>query len=228
MHTHPGDRRQQIIVAGESHIQDRKFFATVYEEMDSLDVGYAFYTFFKHRDLGEWTPASEPPTNAKGKTIACCIKKSHTFLNEFFVDMDWIISYIPQYKTWSSFLKKIEAHVMARGDRKGQLRIRIEYQIFYGLYRAFMKANYPASRARNIDTFCKETALLGICKSDKRQSVNKNNYVVVDLFYQSLSAMWKNEYPTVPFHVWDSVINRKEFMDNLTKFQVVQNKFTND
>ena len=142
--------------------------------------------------------------------------------------MDWVTNYIPQYTPFSTFLKKIQAHVMERGDRKGQLRIRIEYQLFYGLYRAFMKANYPASRARNIDTFLKETALLGVGKSCKRQQVNKNNYVVVDVFYQTLVAMWKNEYPTVPFHVWDSELNRKEFMDNLTKFQVVQTKFTDN
>jgi len=221
LHTHPGDRRQQIFIAADTHIQDRPFFAKVYEEVERLDVGYAFYQYFKNRDLGEWDPSFDPPTNAKGMTIAACIKKSHTFLNEFFVEMDWLTNYIPTGKPWSTFLSKIEAKVVQRGERKGELRIRIEYQTFYCFYRAFMKGNYPSSRARNIDTFLKETAILGVCKSTKRQQVNKNNYIVVDIYYALFSKLWVKEYPDIPLLAWDSEIKRDRFLNKLLKCQVM-------
>ena len=230
--THPGDRRQQILEAADTHIQDRKFFGKVYEEIDSLDVGYAFYTFFKQRDLGEWEPSCNPPSKAKDRTIAACIKKSHTFLNEAFVNSEWLRTNMPAGICWGTFLKKVEVHIMERGGNdwnKGELRIRIEKNLFYGLYKTFMREHYPASKQRNQDTFFKETALLGVGTSDKRQSVNKrSNYFVVDIFYKKFKRFWEKEYPSIPVHEWDSEKEQKKFIKDIEGYQENQNRFVDD
>jgi hypothetical protein len=120
LHTHPGDRRQLILEASDAHKQDREFFGKVYDEIEDLDVGYAFYTFCKERDISKWNPSHNPPTLAKEKTIACCMKKSHIFLNEFFVNKDWVRKYIPQGTPWPNYFRKINAHVMERGGERTQ------------------------------------------------------------------------------------------------------------
>jgi len=218
LHTSPNDRRQQILEADDSHIQDRIFFRKVHDEFADFDIAYAWYQFFKARDLGKWTPACNPPTKAKGKTVVACMKKSHIFMNRFFCGREWLTAYVPSGSGSSSHTKKIEARIKTRGYAK-QLMLRLEQKLFYHQYARFMKENFGASKARNMDTFLKEVEDLGVIVQQKRLSVNARKYHVVDIYYSRLAGVWKKMYPDLEFNTWDSETDRKIFLDTLKTHQ---------
>ena len=80
LHVKPGDRRQLLIEVSDLKLQNRKFFRAASEETRNLDIAHAWYLFFKNKELGEWTPAEDPPGDVKEKTIEHSMVKSHRFI----------------------------------------------------------------------------------------------------------------------------------------------------
>jgi hypothetical protein len=215
LHTHPGDRRQLILEASELHTQDRKFFSKVSEEFKSLDIAHAWYTFLKDRDLNNWHPSIDPPSNAKSKTIEACMVKSHVFMNDFFCDDAWLLAYITEHCRWFKWTAAYQAAFCDKGDYRGKFYIRIEHKRMFLLYRNYMRANYPSSKPRNIDTFFKELERIDIIKYPKRRSLNGKKKHVVDIFFHTFAAKMRTLYPNLEINEWDSVTKPKEFISML-------------
>jgi hypothetical protein len=217
LHTHPGDRRQVILEANTLHLQDRPFFKKLNDDFKTLDLGHAWYWFLKRRELGTWHPSEDPPTAAKSKTVEHCMVKSHSFINDFFCSSDWLLRGIPELTHWAGWTSKYQFSVADKGEHKGKYVLRIEAKRFFVLYKHYVRANYPASRARNIDTFFSETEKVGVVKRPKRRMVNSKKYHCVDVVHDVFKERMSKLYPHFQVHEWDSSEDPKAFMVDLEK-----------
>jgi hypothetical protein len=204
LHCGANDRRQQILEASNKYQQDRPFFRKLNEEFLNLDVAHAWFHFLKNRDIGNWHPSSNPPSSAKGKTLEACMVRAHSFLNEAFCSDSWLLSGIPENAHWCRWTMKYTTGRYDRGVNKGKRYIRIEHKRFFLLYKNYVRANFPSSKVRNIDTFLKETGNVGVPKHPKRLTLNGKKYHVVDLVFENFKTGFEKLYPDMEANTWDS------------------------
>ena len=212
LHIKAGDRRQVIYIANSKYKQDRSFFGPLNDEFQNLDIGHALFMLLKRMDLTGWHPTINPPSDARMRTIAAGMYKSHIFISQFFMNRDWIYRYKSDSLFWG---KDYRAKRQVRGDYAGQLQIRIKSERLYYLFRRFMKESFPSSSVHNLDTFCKEIANVGCIVPEKRQEMyRKNNYMVVDIYFREISRKMQDMYGQT-LEAWDSEENSEKFEKNL-------------
>lgn len=223
LHTHPGDRRQLILEASELHLQDRPFFKKVNSEFRNIDIAHAWYTYLKNRDITDFHPSQDPPSSAKSKTIEACMVKSHIFMNEFFCSDEWILAYITESCAWHRWTKLYQVGYLDKGPNKGEFFIRIEHKRFFYLYKCYMRANYPSSKTRNIDTAFKELHRIGVIRHAKRKKLNDINKHVVEIIYSQFAQQMKIMYPYLEINEWDSETDQAAFIKLLKERQDKKN-----
>ena len=214
LHISPGDRRQLILKASDLKLQDRKFFAQTAAQLENLDIAHAWFTFFKTRDITHFSPNQDPANFAKGETLASCMKKSHMFMRQFFVEDDWFTHYKSphiQLETW------IQCYEIKKNmkQRKGEILLRIEHKRLYLLYKSFVKEMYSCSKPRNSDTFWKELEDMGIKIHPTRLKINRLRKTCVDIYYRDWWTIMKDLYPGLEEKVWSHESNFGQFNSSI-------------
>jgi hypothetical protein len=212
LHIKAGDRRQVIYIANSKYKQDRTFFGPLNDEFQNLDIGHALFTMLKKMDITGWHPTENPPSDARMKTIAAGMYKSHIFISQFFMNRNWTYKYSSDSVFWEQGYR---ARVQVRGDYAGQLQIRIKSTRLYYLFRRYMKESFPSSAVHNLDTFCKEISKVGCVVPEKRQEMyHKNNYMVVDIYFKEISNKMNEMYGQT-LEPWDSEEDIEKFEKTL-------------
>ena len=222
LHIKPTDRRQLIFKVSERKLKDRDFFSRCNDECQDLDIAYAWFTFFKQRDLTHFSPASDPDVAIKGETIASCMVKSHVFMRQFFLG-DWFRCYnkdvLPKF-----WLAEYEVSRNTTSPHKGHIRLRISQKRMYKLYQHFVREFYPQSRARNSDTFWDELVELGITRFPKRRNIKSldgsfRKFFVADIYFPVFKTHMQTLYPGIVITTWLHIEELEEFQTNMKQYQ---------
>ena len=211
LHIQPGNRRQLILKASDLKIQNRLFFRDCAAEMQDLNIAYAWYTFFKQRDITSFNPSSDDPKNTiKGETMASCMKKSHLFMTQFFAEDDWYTCYRPRDVSVNDWVKRVEFKTTV---------FRITKKRMYNLYKFYLKEFFSSSKIRNSDTFWKEVDTLGVELFKKRRKINGINSWGAEVSFSIFEDNMKKLYPGYKFAPWAHVNDYDIFIEGFEKYK---------
>jgi hypothetical protein len=218
LHMRPGSRRQLMIKASTLKLQDRAFFEKLDEEITDLDVGHAWFTFFKNMDLTGWSPQSNPEGDFRGTVVASCMVKSHIFITKFFVE-DWYMLYVPEDASREFWTYGFELSMNKTQPNKNEYRLRMTQKRIYYLYKRFCKEFYSSSKTRDYETFWDEVAELGVIKHPKMRRIHEKQRNVCDIYFSKFKEAFQNLYTGVEFSTWSHEENPDEFLDNISKWE---------
>jgi hypothetical protein len=217
LHISHEDRRQLVYEASEAWLKHLDKFVKLAEELKDLDTCKAWFDFFMTRDLTGWSPKSNPPSDAKAKTILECGVKSHFFIAEFFAEDNWFEVGKPTNIFRCNWIGLYEI-LSFKNKKDGETFIRMDHKRLYQLYRFHMKQAYPSSTVRNSDTFFNELEKVGIVKYEKRRKINNRNKTCCDIVFSAFKKEMKTLYPTFNLGSWFSVDNPKLFQKGFDKY----------
>ena len=219
LHLSPEDRRQLLIEVSDLHLQERDFYKKVDAETENLDIAYAWFQFFKHRDITKFHPSHDPPSHTKAKSIESCMVKAHSFLTKFFSDgEDWPRMYKTPEALFSTWANLYEIKLISKGQFKNQVRLRIETKRFYNLYKRYTQQFYSSSKPRNQDTFFKEIEDGGVIVYKKRKYINSKKKSCVDIYYSRCYTFLIKLYPELKFE-WDHQTDATQVIQQLKQLQ---------
>ena len=167
--------------------------------MRNLDIAYAWYQYFKSRNVEGFNPSTDDPQNTtKGETMASCMKKSHRFMTQCFAEDDWYTCYKHRDTVVADWVKKVE---FFNNDCENPT-FRISRKRLYTLYKSYMKEFFSSSKVRNDDTFWKELKPLGIELWTKRQKINGSSNWGTEISFIKFRDSMKSLYPGYCFAPW--------------------------
>ena len=88
------DRRQVVLGISscwkdKPQLERRQLFDSLYSEFIDFDIGFAWYSFLKQRDISNWHPSMNPPLDFTSQSKIDCMPPYHRFCAEFFVESEW-------------------------------------------------------------------------------------------------------------------------------------------
>jgi hypothetical protein len=197
------DRRIVMYEACPLLKNDRAFWNALYSEFDDSDIGYAWFTFLRNRDIGTYHPDQSHTASSVLKSDAICesMTKSHVFIERLFSEERF---HIPSNLTYLGYtgpqdwFANLHITKQTRGIVKGELFIRMSQNALYKMYANFMKTYFPGSKARNMSTFLTELENVGLDVQKKKQRIRKFTTRVVDCYWSTFSKTYTTLYRQEP------------------------------
>jgi len=216
LYSTPEDRRQLFLEASTHLIQDRTFFKSAFLETQNLDIGKAFFEFFKTRDVTYFDPDANPCQEIKTKAQLSSKPVSLSFVLEFFCISDWYSQYKTPDADRSEWTKLY--------NLKGEV-IRIGADRLHSLYQSFNKQFFPGSRPRNKDTFFDHMRKYKILKT-KRVHINgisSPRVICADLNFQLFKEQVQNLYKGFIVERWAHLDDPGKFNREMKEYSTWNN-----
>ena len=191
--------------------RNRVKFAALRKAMANLDVMKSFFTYCASKDLGDYHPANEATNPFYDETAnqkTANMKSSWVFISQFFSSTDWVTQYKGKYDwntTWCKAYQIDELKQKTDGYEKGAIRIRIEANRFYDLFKMYVRRANPSQKALFEKTFYRQIAPLGIAVKS-RQRVGETRRRAVDIYFGAVQAGFKKAFPTFALEAWPTEV----------------------
>ena len=205
------DRRQLVFDIAPIHAQDHRFFQKLYAEFKNMDIMKAWFDFLAERNIDNFNPKLDPPTDAKNKTIAACQPVAHRFMTEFFVDNDWATRFVNKRSMISPENVKI---------LKTKQKFRIKINNLFVVFNEWARLHYPNNRRVNRDSFQEQITEIGVECPSKRLRVGSTTSMVCDIKPSVVRKCLQELYPSKDVPIWASEEN---FADFLEEFSILKN-----
>jgi hypothetical protein len=212
LYSTPEDRRQLYFWASTHLIQNRGFFKKAFLETQNLDIGKAFFEFFRTRDVSNFDPDGNPCQEIKTKAQLSSKPVSLSFLLEFFCISDWY----SQYKLPGVHRGKWTKYYYLKPD--GVIRMGIDR--LHTLYQSYNKQFYPGSKPRNKDTFLDHMQKYKILPTNRVHINGKDTprTICVDLNFELFKEEVQKLYRGFIVERWAHLDDQPKFVREMSEY----------
>ena len=192
------NRRLGYIKVNPVYKQNRKFFAKVRKCFNDCNIMHSFLMEIANLELGDWEPVhtNDPFQEEALRQKENAMYGSHAFIKNFFAKPDWPTKYMSSGKIHHWHVRNYEVVRVVQNPHKGEIRIRVQADRLYDIYKAYTLDKNPRSKSVSEKTFFDQLAKIGIEKK-KQQLLHHVQKTCVDIFFNTVSARLKILFPTI-------------------------------
>jgi hypothetical protein len=196
------DRRQVILPISPCWKGQKGKFDKLYDEMDDLDIAYAWFHFLLDREIGKFSPSDPPPIDGTPEAKLKCMSTSHRFIKDFFAQEDFPeLLYDP----------RSNISLCALSNETELLVITCGKKTLYNAYKKFCQEFYSGSSVR-LNTFTDQILEVGVrLRGRTRYREYSTQVLSITLDYPSV-AMKYDELYEIELERWYCETNKTSFL----------------
>jgi hypothetical protein len=196
------------------------------KEVDDKQIMKSWFDFFGTRDISKFDFRKPPEAYvvSKQKLVLQQRKKSHVFLQRMMTTPN----FLSEYQFYTDGIIDVEYIMIKPKERRGQVRVRIEQQVFYKAYCSYIDRYHPGAKKVYFPTFLQECEELGVdvCKKSVRirrdlhnKGQTQNPYRCVDLWWEDYKNHFTTIYKCPPPQTWitEDKVSLQRLLDYLGK-----------